>query len=78
MMEGDMSEREANCYEQVADCQLRAATDLFAHTWDPVVLAALSPGPRRRRELRASIGGISDKALIARRTPRPRLASSTA
>ncbi|MFC7381440.1 winged helix-turn-helix transcriptional regulator [Sphaerisporangium rhizosphaerae] len=58
-----MSEREAHCYELVADCRMRAATDLFAHTWDPVVLAALRPGPRRRRELRVSIGGISDKAL---------------
>ena len=47
----------------VADCRLRAATDLFAHTWDPVVLAALGSGPRRRRELRAAIGGVSDKVL---------------
>jgi DNA-binding HxlR family transcriptional regulator len=38
-------------------------TDLFTHVWDPVVLAALASGPRRRRALRASIGGISDKAL---------------
>ncbi|WP_174900170.1 winged helix-turn-helix transcriptional regulator [Acrocarpospora macrocephala] len=52
-----------HCYELVADCRLRAATDLFAHTWDPVVLATLSLGPRRRRELRAAIGGISDKVL---------------
>ncbi|GGK72020.1 HxlR family transcriptional regulator [Sphaerisporangium melleum] len=58
-----MSEREAHCHELVADCRLRAATDLFAHTWDPVVLAALRPGPRRRRDLRSFIGGISDKAL---------------
>ncbi|MHA5050559.1 winged helix-turn-helix transcriptional regulator [Streptomyces sp. SD15] len=58
-----MSDHEAHCYELVADCRLRAATDLLAHTWDPVVLAALRPGARRRRELRASIGGISDKAL---------------
>ncbi len=50
-------------HEFVADCRLRAATDLFAHTWDPVVLAALRMGPRRRRELRAAIGGISDKVL---------------
>ncbi|MEW2394493.1 helix-turn-helix domain-containing protein [Streptomyces sp. NPDC046862] len=42
---------------------MRAATDLFTHTWDPVVLAALRAGPRRRRELRAAIGGISDKVL---------------
>jgi DNA-binding HxlR family transcriptional regulator len=38
-------------------------TDLFSHVWDPVVLSALISGPRRRRTLRASIGGISDKAL---------------
>ncbi|MFC7532941.1 winged helix-turn-helix transcriptional regulator [Actinoplanes sp. GCM10030250] len=38
-------------------------TDLFAHVWDPVVLAALTTGPQRRRALRVSIGGISDKAL---------------
>lgn len=58
-----MSRHEADCYERVVDCQLRAATDLFAHTWDPVVLAALGDGPYRRRELRAAIGGVSDKAL---------------
>ncbi|MEV0355860.1 helix-turn-helix domain-containing protein [Nocardia sp. NPDC050697] len=50
---------------QVADCRVRAATDLLAHTWDPVVLAALHAGPRRRRALRTGIGGISDKALTA-------------
>lgn len=49
--------------EFVADCRVRAATDLFAHSWDPVVLAALASGPRRRRELRDAIGGISDKVL---------------
>ncbi|GAB3836733.1 hypothetical protein GCM10029963_77710 [Micromonospora andamanensis] len=47
----------------MADCRLRMATDLFTHVWDPVVLAALAAGPRRRRALRAMIGGISDKAL---------------
>ncbi|MGW4365630.1 winged helix-turn-helix transcriptional regulator [Nocardia takedensis] len=52
-----------NGYHLVADCRLRAATDLFAHTWDPVVLAALRAGPRRRHALRAGIGGVSDKAL---------------
>lgn len=51
------------CAALVADCRLRAATDLFAHTWDPVVLAALSEGPLRRRALRSAIGGMSDKAL---------------
>ncbi|MEV0616693.1 helix-turn-helix domain-containing protein [Nonomuraea sp. NPDC050404] len=49
--------------ELVADCRVRAATDLFAHMWDPVVLAALGSGPRRRSELRAAIGGVSDKVL---------------
>lgn len=63
MMDGDMSDHAAHCYDLVADCRLRAAVDLFAHTWDPVVLAALRAGPRRRRELRASIGGISDKVM---------------
>ncbi len=58
-----MTDHDAHCHELVADCRLRAATDLFAHTWDPVVLAALRVGPRRRRELRAAIGGISDKVL---------------
>jgi DNA-binding HxlR family transcriptional regulator len=52
-----------HCEELVADCRMRMATDLFAHTWDSVVLAALTEGPRRRRALRARIGGISDKAL---------------
>jgi DNA-binding HxlR family transcriptional regulator len=58
-----MSEHERHCEELIADCRLRAATDLFTHTWDPVVLAALQRGPRRRRELRAAIGGMSDKVL---------------
>ncbi|MDX2605958.1 helix-turn-helix domain-containing protein [Streptomyces caniscabiei] len=58
-----MTDHDAPCYELVADCRLRAATDLFGHTWDPVVLAALRPGPLRRRELHAAIGGISDKVL---------------
>jgi DNA-binding HxlR family transcriptional regulator len=62
-MGGEMTDPETHCYELVADCRLRAATDLFAHTWDPVVLAALRTGPRRRRELRTAIGGISDKVL---------------
>ncbi|MGW5387115.1 winged helix-turn-helix transcriptional regulator [Nocardia sp. NPDC003963] len=49
--------------EPIADCRLRGALDLFAHTWDPVVLAALADRPRRRVELRTEIGGISDKSL---------------
>lgn len=77
-------------YEMVADCRLRAATDLLAHTWDPVILSALDTGPRRRTDLRTAIGGISDKALTealrrlltgasssAANTPRRHPASST-
>ncbi|GLY15181.1 HxlR family transcriptional regulator [Kineosporia sp. NBRC 101677] len=55
--------REEHCDQFVADCRLRAATELFAHTWDVVVMAALRDGPLRRRELRARIGAISDKVL---------------
>ena len=51
------------CVELIADCRLRAATDLFLHRWDPVLLAALAEGPRRRADLRSSVGGISDKVL---------------
>ncbi|MDA2813825.1 helix-turn-helix domain-containing protein [Nocardiopsis sp. RSe5-2] len=58
-----MAEETGQCYDYVADCRLRAAFDLFAHTWDPVVLAALHEGPLRRGRLRTSIGGVSDKAL---------------
>ncbi|WP_420497286.1 winged helix-turn-helix transcriptional regulator [Parafrankia sp. FMc2] len=58
-----MNDQGRDCEELVADCRVRAVTDLFAHTWDPVVLTALRRGPRRRRELRAAIGGLSDKVL---------------
>jgi len=54
----------SECHDDLAvDCRLRAATDLLAHTWDPVILATLRAGPRRRHALRSAIGGISDKAL---------------
>jgi DNA-binding HxlR family transcriptional regulator len=53
----------AHCEALVADCRVRLATDLLAHTWDPVVLLTLRTGPRRRMELLSDIGGISDKAL---------------
>ncbi|WP_017624603.1 winged helix-turn-helix transcriptional regulator [Nocardiopsis chromatogenes] len=58
-----MAEETGRCYDYVADCRLRAAFDLFGHTWDPIVLAALHEGPLRRGRLRSSIGGVSDKAL---------------
>jgi DNA-binding HxlR family transcriptional regulator len=50
-------------YELLVDCRLRAATDLLSHTWDPVVLAGLRGGPRRRSELLLALGGLSDKVL---------------
>ncbi len=62
-----MSDRRHDCDDHgdqfVADCRVRLAADLFAHTWNPVVLTALRAGPRRRHRLRAEIGGISDKVL---------------
>lgn len=54
---------DASCERLLVDCRLRAATELFAHTWDPVILAGLSEGPLRRAELRTLAGGISDKVL---------------
>ncbi|MDT9691568.1 helix-turn-helix domain-containing protein [Streptomyces sp. P9(2023)] len=47
----------------LADCRARLGFDLLAHTWNGVVLYALADGPRRPRELRAGIGGISAKVL---------------
>src|SRR3569833_334195 len=52
-----------DCVDLVADCRARMAMDLFTHVWDPIVLAALNAGPRRRRALRTGIGGISAKVL---------------
>jgi DNA-binding HxlR family transcriptional regulator len=51
------------CETFVADCRLRQATELIAHTWDPLVLMALRRGATRRRDLLGEIGGISDKVL---------------
>ncbi len=47
----------------VADCPARAATDLFANTWLPVVVYELRNGPMRPGRLRRSIGGVSQKVL---------------
>jgi len=49
--------------ELLVDCRLRAVTELFAHTWDPLLLAGLRAAPRRRVELLDAVGGISDKVL---------------
>ena len=43
----------------LADCRARLGFDLLANTWNAVVICALAPGPRRFRDLRASIGSIS-------------------
>lgn len=51
------------CQEFAVDCQVRLATDLIAHTWDPVVLSALRAGGRRRVDLLSAVGGMSDKVL---------------
>lgn len=51
------------CERFVADCNTRLATDLLAHKWDPVLLAGLSDGPRRRADLLAAVGEVSDKSL---------------
>ncbi|MGW9158321.1 MULTISPECIES: winged helix-turn-helix transcriptional regulator [unclassified Microbacterium] len=58
-----MFERTGDVDERVADCRVRAATDVLSHRWDGVVLAALGAGPRRRVELLAAIGQIKDKPL---------------
>lgn len=51
------------CQTFVSDCAVRAAAELISHTWDPVVLSALRPGPVRRGDLLTGIAGISDKVL---------------
>ena len=58
-----MTHCHVDCVELVADCRLRAVTDLLAHKWDAVVLAALRTDPLRRQNLRAAIGAISEKVL---------------
>lgn len=52
-----------HCAPFAADCAVRLATDLIAHTWDPVVLMALRAGRRRRADLLDGIAGVSDKVL---------------
>ncbi|MCT9009018.1 winged helix-turn-helix transcriptional regulator [Streptomyces rhizosphaerihabitans] len=52
-----------HCPPFAADCAVRLAADLIAHTWDPVVLMALRTGRRRRIDLLSDIAGVSDKVL---------------
>ena len=52
-----------HCEPFAADCAVRLAAELIAHTWDPVVLMALRAGRRRRIDLLGAIAGVSDKVL---------------
>ncbi|MGW4809573.1 winged helix-turn-helix transcriptional regulator [Kitasatospora sp. NPDC004272] len=52
-----------HCEPFAADCAVRLAAELIAHTWDPVVLMALRAGRRRRLDLLAAVAGVSDKVL---------------
>ncbi|MEV0650769.1 helix-turn-helix domain-containing protein [Phytomonospora sp. NPDC050363] len=49
--------------ELLADCRARLAFDLFANTWNAVVIWGLRHGPERPGRLRERIGGISPKVL---------------
>ncbi|WP_412075796.1 winged helix-turn-helix transcriptional regulator [Streptomyces xanthophaeus] len=49
--------------DHLADCRARLAFDLLSNTWNPVLIWVLRSGPRRPRELRERIGGISPKVL---------------
>jgi DNA-binding HxlR family transcriptional regulator len=46
-----------------ADCPARMAVDLFGNSWLPVIVYMLREGPMRPGDLRATIGGISQKML---------------
>ena len=52
-----------HCEPFAADCAVRLAAELTAHTWDPVVLMALRAGRRRRIDLLGAIAGVSDEVL---------------
>ncbi|MEV5508250.1 winged helix-turn-helix transcriptional regulator [Streptomyces orinoci] len=52
-----------HCEPFAADCAVRLAAELIAHTWDPVVLMSLRAGRRRRIDLLGVIAGVSDKVL---------------
>jgi len=48
-----------------AEREMRPIMAMLAHKWILAVLALLVDGPRRRRDLRGSLPGISDKVLTA-------------
>ena len=47
-------------------CPVELALDFVGGKWKTVILARLKQAPHRYGELRASIGGISDKVLTER------------
>lgn len=46
-----------------SDCPARMGVDVFGNSWLPVVVYLLREGPMRPSDLRAAIGGISQKML---------------
>ncbi|MET8873741.1 helix-turn-helix domain-containing protein [Nocardia sp. NPDC004604] len=46
-----------------ADCPARLGVDLFGNRWLTVIVYMLRDGPMRPGQLRAAIGGISQKML---------------
>ncbi|MFC9438869.1 winged helix-turn-helix transcriptional regulator [Nocardia sp. NPDC057030] len=46
-----------------SDCPARMGVDIFGNSWLPVVVYLLRDGPMRPSDLRAAIGGISQKML---------------
>ncbi|WP_280407186.1 winged helix-turn-helix transcriptional regulator [Nocardia brasiliensis] len=46
-----------------SDCPARMGVDVFGNSWLPVVVYMLRAGPMRPGDLRAAIGGISQKML---------------
>ncbi|WP_280427492.1 winged helix-turn-helix transcriptional regulator [Nocardia brasiliensis] len=46
-----------------SDCPARMGVDVFGNSWLPVVVYMLRDGPMRPGDLRAAIGGISQKML---------------
>ncbi|MFI6300052.1 winged helix-turn-helix transcriptional regulator [Nonomuraea sp. NPDC050790] len=47
----------------LADCPARLAVEILSDKWAVVTVYALGNGPRRHGELKALIGGISNKML---------------
>ncbi len=61
------------------DCGLRAVLDRLGERWSVMVLAELSPGPRRFRQMERALPGISQRmlTLTVRRLERDGLVGRT-